>query len=432
MSKVQLLYEKIMKIMFIFTGIFFVLCIIILFFAMGDGVIDCSSSMLCSIEDTYGFYTYSIIPLAIGTLVFLILGRVFYSMAYRERKLQTVEEYKAELDRKSYDKWRQMTKDKPAKSSKTTNDKPIHEAPVIDEQPEVKVLEGSPEEKIKMIKKEGALTKTRLIAYISEVHHLSLIEARGFVNALFQVMTNRLNNNDNVDFDEFGRIEKLVNDEGAHVEFFPYGELSDALTLESFVYESLYVPPVEVIDTHKDDVLKEQLKQAERLAQDQMAKEEAEAARVQKVQEESVIATAVKLEEQHKEEPRVRQEKRPNERSQESVANKTKEEPQVKKVVLAKKKPQPLTKTKVIASIAESTGLSKNKSDKFVKSLLDVIKQSLLDREDVQLEGLGKFTTIEMPAKKAVNPQTQESIVVPAHHQVRFRFNPKFEQSFKE
>jgi nucleoid DNA-binding protein len=47
----------------------------------------------------------------------------------------------------------------------------------------------------------------------------------------------------------------------------------------------------------------------------------------------------------------------------------------------------------------------------------------LASRKDVELEGIGFFTTIEMPAKEAVNPQSGEKIIVAAHHQVRLRFN---------
>ena len=104
------------------------------------------------------------------------------------------------------------------------------------------------------------------------------------------------------------------------------------------------------------------------------------------------------------------------------------------KVCVAKKpsKPKEVKKTKVdiIEYIEAQTGISKNKSNTFLKFFAQVVKEELAKGKDVDIPGFGLFTTIQMPAKDAVNPQTNKPIVVPAHNQARLRFDDKFKDKF--
>jgi nucleoid DNA-binding protein len=369
-----------MKVMFAFTGIFFVLFIIILFFAMSSGAIDCSTSVVCRINDDTGFFTFTVYPLGIGTIVFIILGRVFYSLAYKERKLLTVEEYKAEQQRKALERLKQMKKEEAKEKADAIK---VEQENAQNEEPEVEILNDKEDDSEEaFVRKAGPLTKTRLIAIISEHQSISLIDARGFVNALFKVATIRLNNDDDVDFEGFGRLEKINGEEGAEIEFFPYGELSETLGLDPFEYETFSVPktpnkPKKAQKEAEREALLEKVKKKE--ARDEMIEE-------------------------------------------------------VKKTVTLKKKKKrtKIAKKDLILRISEEHDISKNKADKFLKGLTTVIQDTLVKRDDVVIDQFGKFTTIEMPAKKAVNPQTNESIVVPAHHQVRVRFNSKFEDDIND
>ena len=98
MSKMQLLYEKLMKISFRFSGLFFEVCIIDLFFAMSQGVITCTDTFLCAVEEGNVVYSATLYPLLIGLFIFLIAGRVFYALANKESKLMSVEEYKKHME----------------------------------------------------------------------------------------------------------------------------------------------------------------------------------------------------------------------------------------------------------------------------------------------------------------------------------------------
>ena len=97
----------------------------------------------------------------------------------------------------------------------------------------------------------------------------------------------------------------------------------------------------------------------------------------------------------------------------------------------AKPKQKKKTKADIIEYIEIETGLSKNKSNKFLKFFAEVVKEELAKGKDVNLTGFGLFTTIKMPAKEAVNPQTNKKIIVPAHNQARLRFDDKFKKNFE-
>ena len=90
MSKLQLLYEKLLKIAFIFSAIFFILFLIDLFSAMVTGAIGSGFT----IDDNNTFFKLTLYPLGIGTVIFLVAGRVFYTLAHRESKLLSVSDYK--------------------------------------------------------------------------------------------------------------------------------------------------------------------------------------------------------------------------------------------------------------------------------------------------------------------------------------------------
>lgn len=109
-----------------------------------------------------------------------------------------------------------------------------------------------------------------------------------------------------------------------------------------------------------------------------------------------------------------------------------KEEPKTENVVKKAKKPTTIKRTKkdVIQYIHNTTKLSKNKANKFLLTMADVVKESLEHNTDVNIEGFGRFTTIHLPSKEAVNPSTKEKMIVPEHNQVRLRFDEDFKSKF--
>lgn len=87
------------------------------------------------------------------------------------------------------------------------------------------------------------------------------------------------------------------------------------------------------------------------------------------------------------------------------------------------------SKIDIIEYIANDVGLSKNKSKMFLKHFAEVIIDELVSGNSVNLPEFGKFTTVKMPPKEALNPQKNIRIVVPSHNQVRLRFFKKVKSS---
>lgn len=71
-----------------------------------------------------------------------------------------------------------------------------------------------------------------------------------------------------------------------------------------------------------------------------------------------------------------------------------------------------MTKTELIAAVAEKTQMSKKDSDKAVNAVLDVITETLVAGEKVNLVGFGAFEIKTRAARKGINPRTKEQITI--------------------
>ena len=83
-----------------------------------------------------------------------------------------------------------------------------------------------------------------------------------------------------------------------------------------------------------------------------------------------------------------------------------------------------LTKTKLIDSTYNQVGLSRAKSEQAVDSLLEVIKRTLEDGEDVLISGFGKFCVKEKGKRRGRNPHTGEDLMLAERRVVRFMCSP--------
>ena len=73
-----------------------------------------------------------------------------------------------------------------------------------------------------------------------------------------------------------------------------------------------------------------------------------------------------------------------------------------------------MNKTELIASVVQSTGVSKKDAEKIVNATFDTIATQLTAGERVQISGFGIFETKERQARVGRNPQTKASIEIPA------------------
>jgi len=78
-----------------------------------------------------------------------------------------------------------------------------------------------------------------------------------------------------------------------------------------------------------------------------------------------------------------------------------------------------LTKSQVIASIAEAVGLSKKQTAEVVESLVQLAYENA--KNSFTLPGIGKLVLVNRKARLGRNPATGEQIQTPAKRVVKFR-----------
>jgi len=80
-----------------------------------------------------------------------------------------------------------------------------------------------------------------------------------------------------------------------------------------------------------------------------------------------------------------------------------------------------LTKDDIVNSIYTSLGLQKKYSFEVVESLLEIIKKTLENGDDMLISGFGKFRVKNKRERTGRNPQTAEAMKLRARKVVTFR-----------
>jgi integration host factor subunit alpha len=82
-----------------------------------------------------------------------------------------------------------------------------------------------------------------------------------------------------------------------------------------------------------------------------------------------------------------------------------------------------LTKIQIVNSIADQIGYPKNHSSEILESLLEIIKKSLENGDDVLISGFGKFCVKEKRERRGRNPSTGENMMMKPRKVVTFRWS---------
>lgn len=90
-----------------------------------------------------------------------------------------------------------------------------------------------------------------------------------------------------------------------------------------------------------------------------------------------------------------------------------------------------MTKADIVNKIASETGLEKNEVLKTVESLMDTIKSSLAEGDNVYLRGFGSFIVKERAAKTGRNISKNTTILIPAHNIPSFKPAKTFVEEVK-
>ncbi len=83
-----------------------------------------------------------------------------------------------------------------------------------------------------------------------------------------------------------------------------------------------------------------------------------------------------------------------------------------------------LTKHEIIDKVNE-IGFTKKKSTEVIESLLETIKASLANGEDVLVSGFGKFCVKEKQARRGRNPATGQDLMLKERKVVTFKCSGK-------
>jgi integration host factor subunit alpha len=86
-----------------------------------------------------------------------------------------------------------------------------------------------------------------------------------------------------------------------------------------------------------------------------------------------------------------------------------------------------LTKNKIVERVND-LGFTKKKSVDIVESLLEIIKRSLENDEDVLVSGFGKFCIKQKERRRGRNPATGEDLLLSPRKVVTFKCSGKLRE----
>lgn len=90
-----------------------------------------------------------------------------------------------------------------------------------------------------------------------------------------------------------------------------------------------------------------------------------------------------------------------------------------------------MTKAEIVSEIAAKTGLEKQVVLTVVEGMMDTIKTSMINRNEVFLRGFGSFIIKHRAEKTARNISKNTTIIIPAHNIPAFKPAKEFMEKVK-
>ena len=91
-----------------------------------------------------------------------------------------------------------------------------------------------------------------------------------------------------------------------------------------------------------------------------------------------------------------------------------------------------MTKTALIASLAEELGISKRMAAELVNAMIEKIEAGVKKEGEVRITGFGSFKKSKRKAREGVNPQNpKQKIKIPAMNVVTFKAGSEFKALVK-
>ena len=90
-----------------------------------------------------------------------------------------------------------------------------------------------------------------------------------------------------------------------------------------------------------------------------------------------------------------------------------------------------MSKAEIVSEIASKTGIDKREVLMVVESLMDTIKTTMTNGEEVFLRGFGSFIIKRRAEKTARNISKNTTMIVPAHNIPAFKPAKEFQEKVK-
>lgn len=79
-----------------------------------------------------------------------------------------------------------------------------------------------------------------------------------------------------------------------------------------------------------------------------------------------------------------------------------------------------MNKAELISEVSGEVGITKKETQNILDAMTEVITRTLSKGEKVTLVGFGTFQIVNRKARRGVNPQTRETIQIPAKKTPKF------------
>ena len=87
-----------------------------------------------------------------------------------------------------------------------------------------------------------------------------------------------------------------------------------------------------------------------------------------------------------------------------------------------------LTKAQIVETIQNHLGLSRKNSSDLVETLLEIMKKTLENGEDILISGFGKFCVKAKKERKGRNPATGDDMMLAPRNVVTFKCSGKLRE----
>lgn len=99
----------------------------------------------------------------------------------------------------------------------------------------------------------------------------------------------------------------------------------------------------------------------------------------------------------------------------------TKQAADSKEIGKSRKPKRSMSKTDIVATLADSAGVTRLVAKKALNDVIDAISASIAKGVSVRFHGLGVFNLHKSPPRKGRNPRTGESVDIPPRKSMKFR-----------